>query len=111
MASLEELERKRAQLDAQIKAKRRQLSKEERKARNHALMVAGGLLVQHAPGGDWKRVDWDKLAAWVSRCGYKIAECEAPELPTKEAARRLRDWERRGRDASADRPDGDARPL
>ena len=30
-----------------------------------ALMVAGGLVMQHAPGGDWKRVDWDALAAWL----------------------------------------------
>jgi len=26
-------------------------------------MVAGGLIVNHAPGGNWKRIDWDRLAA------------------------------------------------
>lgn len=42
----------------------------------HALMVAGGLVMQYAPGGDWKRVDWDALAAWLDRYGYKVADCE-----------------------------------
>ncbi len=75
--------------------KKRALAAEERKARNHALMVAGGLLMQHAPGGDWKRVDWDRLAEWIGRYGYKIAEREAEELPTADAAKRLRAWERK----------------
>ena len=42
---------------------RRGRSREARKARNHALMVAGGLIVNHAPCGNWKRIDWDRLAA------------------------------------------------
>ena len=75
--------------------KKRARAAEERKPRNHALMVAGGLLMQHAPGGDWKRVDWDRLAEWIGRYGYKIAEREAEELPTADAAKRLRAWERK----------------
>ena len=51
--------------------------------------------MQYAPGGDWKRVDWNRLAQWINRYGYKITECEAEELPTKEAACRLRAWEKR----------------
>ena len=27
------------------------------------LLVAGGLIVNHAPCGNWKRIDWDRLAA------------------------------------------------
>ena len=42
--------------------------------------------MQHAPGGDWKRVDWDVLAAWLDRYGYKVAECETGTLPTADAA-------------------------
>jgi len=42
-----------------------------RKARNHALMVAGGLIVNHAPCGNWKRIDWDRLLG-TARHGYKI---------------------------------------
>jgi hypothetical protein len=100
MATLEELQRRKKQIEAQISDKKRALAREERKARNHALMVAGGLVMQHAPGGDWKRVDWDMLAAWIDRYGYKIAECEAEALPTAGAAKRLRDWERKGRESS-----------
>ena len=54
-----------------------------------------GPVMRHAPGGDWKRVDWDRLAQWIRRYGYKITECEAEELPTKEATCRLRAWEKR----------------
>lgn len=53
--------------------------------------------MQHAPGGDWKRVDWDALAAWLGRYGYKVADCETEALPTADAARRLREWERKGK--------------
>lgn len=52
----------------------------------HALMVAGCLVMQHAPGGEWKRVDWDALAAWLDRYGYKVADCETETLPTAGAA-------------------------
>lgn len=93
MATLEELERRQKQIAEQIRNKKRALAARERKARNHALMVAGGLVMQYAPGGDWKRVDWDRLAAWLNRYGYKVAECEAEALPTDEAYKRLREWE------------------
>lgn len=86
MATLEELQRRKKQIEAQISDKKRALAREERKARNHALMVAGGLVMQHAPGGDWKRVDWDVLAAWLDRYGYKVADCETETLPTADAA-------------------------
>lgn len=67
----------------------------------HGLVVAGGLVMQHAPGGDWKRVDWDALAAWLGRYGYKVADCETEALPTADASRRLREWERKGKSASS----------
>ena len=67
----------------------------------HGLVVAGGLVMQHAPGGDWKRVDWDALAAWLGRYGYKVADCETEALPTADASRQLREWERKGKNASS----------
>ena len=67
----------------------------------HGLVDAGGLVMQHAPGGDWRRVDWDALAAWLGRYGYKVADCETEALPTADAARRLREWERKGKNASS----------
>ena len=42
--------------------------------------------MQHAPSGDWKRVDWDALAAWLDRYGCKVAKCETETLPTADAA-------------------------
>lgn len=42
--------------------------------------------MQHAPGGDWKRVDWDALAAWLDGYGYKVADCETETLPPADAA-------------------------
>jgi len=54
---------KKKQAEVQISDKKRALAREARKARNHALMVAGGLIVNHAPCGNWKRIDWDRLAA------------------------------------------------
>lgn len=93
MATLEELERRQKQIAEQIRNKKRALAAQERKARNHALMVAGGLVMQYAPDGDWKRVDWDRLAAWLHTYGYKVAQCEAEALPTDEAYKRLREWE------------------
>lgn len=57
--------------------------------------------MQHAPGGDWKRVDWDALAAWLDRYGYKVADRETETLPTADAARRFREWERKGKNASS----------
>ena len=49
-------------------------------------MVAGGLVMQHAPGADWKRVDWDAHAAWLDGYGYKVADCETETIPTADAA-------------------------
>lgn len=60
-----------AEYDAQIeriKARRHaavmRQSKAERKARNHALIVAGGLLMACFDGG-WRSVDWPSLAALI----------------------------------------------
>lgn len=119
MPSLEELKQRRARIDEQIRKEQARIAKKERTARTHALIVMGAMVERQAPGGDWKRVDWDALDAWVKRYGYKIAECEADELPTDEAARRLRDWEARSKpkrpghargdgEGGAARPDGPA---
>lgn len=105
MATLEQLEARQKQIQIQIQMKKKQLAAEERKARNHALVVAGGLLMQYAPGGDWKRVDWNRLAEWINRYGYKITECEAEELPTADAAKRLRAWEKKGREKGDSQPE------
>lgn len=49
-------------------------------------------------------MDWDALAAWVSRYGYKVAECEAEELAIADAAKRLREWEKQDREEAIAKP-------
>ena len=45
--------------------------------------------MQYALGGDWKHVDWDALAAWLGRYGYKVADCETETLPPADAVTRV----------------------
>lgn len=94
MATLEELEKRKRQLEAQIQRKKRELAKSERKARNHAVMVAGGLLMANAPGGDWKSVDWNALAAFIAGHADEISACGTQALDTDGASKRLREWEK-----------------
>lgn len=94
LATLEELEKRKRQLEAQIQRKKRELAKSERKARNHAVMVAGGLLMAKAPGGDWKSVDWDALAAFIAGHADEISACGTQPLDTDGASKRLREWEK-----------------
>ena len=94
MATLEELEKRKRQLEAQIQRKKRELAKSERKARNHAVMVAGGLLMAKAPGGDWKSVDWNALAAFIVGHADAISACGTQPLDTDGASKRLREWEK-----------------
>lgn len=53
--------------------------------------------MQHAPGGDWKRADWDALAAWLDRYGYKVAGLRDGDP----SDRRRGEWERKGKNASS----------
>lgn len=95
MTRLEKLQKQQEQIQNRIKAEKAKLSSQNRKARNHALMVLGGMVEQYA---DWKTIDWDKLAAWLKQYAYKIAECTQEELEPKQAADRLRAWEKKGRE-------------
>lgn len=97
MATLEELERRREQLQNQIRDKKRAMAADERKARNHALMVMGGLVERRLPDSDWKRADWNALESVLSYNADVFAQCGADALPTKEAAARLREWEKEQR--------------
>ena len=48
--------------------------------------------MQHGRGDDWKCVDWDALPPGSTETGT---------LPTADAARRVREWERKGKNASS----------
>lgn len=70
MATLEERREKQAeklkQLDAQIARKKAREKQKERKARDHALIQLGGLVLRHA-NLDWNEVDPQKAEAFFSR--------------------------------------------
>ena len=105
--TVEDIDREIEQLKARRKAIVAKQGAAERKRRNHALMTAGGLLASCFAGG-WASIDYGRLAAYLKRHGEEIAsECAAEPLPSEDAYRRLRDWERAGRQAVKE----DARPA
>lgn len=99
--SVAELEAQRARLDARIKAAKAREGEAARKARNHAMIVMGGLL-ERAAGGDWTTVDMARMRAWLHAHSSEIASTVSVIEPTDEvsAGRRLRDWERAVREAA-----------
>lgn len=92
---------------AKIKARRQAAiarnSQTERKARTHALIVAGGLVMSCFEDG-WQTVDWSALASIIESNKAIFASKTTAELPTAEAAKRLREWER-SHHANADNGD------
>ena len=92
-----------AEYDAQIariRARRQaaaaRYGKEERKARTHALCVMGGMVERCFEGG-WKAIDWQGLSSLIDNNRELFAQRTAEPLPTQEASRRLREWEREAR--------------
>lgn len=102
---LAQLKEKEAALKAQQKAIRNQQQSirakaqaNERKARNHAAIVAGTMIFEHMPEKDWKQCDFEALAQYLRHWHKQIKEvCSAPALPLKEANERLKNWEREAR--------------
>lgn len=103
MANLEELVRKRDQLNARIKAEQARQRASERKARNHALMVLGGMIEREC-GGDWRAIDYRRLDALLYRSRKSLAQAKLDEArETKDATRSLREFEKWKRDRASDR--------
>ena len=92
---LEELEAKKAQIEARIKKEKARIGEQERKADNHAKIVIGGMVLACFEG-DWKSVDFSRLQEYLNKYGYAIAKNTCGELPTPEASKRLKNWERGG---------------
>ena len=95
---LDDLIRRREQLDAQIRDARVRQEKADRKARNHAMMVLGGM-VEAATGGDWRKIDFASLDRAIYESGEKLAAATRPQpLETADATKALRDFEKWKRD-------------
>lgn len=92
-----------ASLDGQIaklKARRQAAvahrSQDERKARNHACFVLGGLLMKCFD--DWRAIDFEGVASVVEGNKSVFAQHSTTTLPTSEARKRLRKWEQKQRE-------------
>ncbi|MFR3275905.1 MAG: hypothetical protein ACLTS9_11540 [Sutterella wadsworthensis] len=69
--SIDDLIKKRDQLNARIKDMQAREQAKNRKARNHAMMVFGGLL-ENACGGDWTAIDYRALDSIVYECTERL---------------------------------------
>lgn len=69
--SINDLIKKRDQLNARIKDMQAREQAKNRKARNHAMMVFGGLL-ENACGGDWTAIDYRALDSIVYECAERL---------------------------------------
>ncbi|MGN0038041.1 MAG: hypothetical protein ACI36Y_02750 [Coriobacteriales bacterium] len=89
---LDKLLAKRAKLEAQIKAAKKAVSEDARKADNHAKMLAGGMVLSNI-GVSWNEVDFERLAMALSRVADEYKSCTCEALPLQQAKKRLRNWE------------------
>ena len=93
MATLEELKQKEARIKAQIRAKKRSVAADERKAKNHAKMVLGGMVLSSTKL-DWKDLNFEEAASYFRQYSEAItARCSCDHLELPDAKKRLRNWE------------------
>lgn len=100
-AQIERLKERERQLRAQKQALRQRRNAQERKQRNHALMVYGAMVEQHLGRGDWTRLDPQAVSAYLARFGKSAParECAGEPRSAAEANEAVRTWEKAGRDA------------
>lgn len=82
-----------AKLRARKQAAVSRHSQDERKARNHSVMVLGGLMLACFPNG-WQSVDFEGVADVIRNNRDAIGQHTADMLATPDASKRLREWER-----------------
>lgn len=89
------LAKRKAQLKAQAAAARNRAKARERKQRNHALWVMGGLVEYHFLDGDWASVDLTELDGKLAEAGESLgAACRAGGARTPDEANAyVRNWE------------------
>ena len=89
------LAKRKAQLKAQAAAARNRAKARERKQRNHALWVMGGLVEYHFLDGDWASVDLTELDGKLAEAGESLgAACRSGASRTADEANAyVRNWE------------------
>ena len=111
MSDIEKMEKQIAQLQARIKAEKLKQKQNERKDRNHALMLYGAML-ERACGGDWKRIDPEKADAYFRRFAMaikrEVTDPEGVQTPTAaDANARIRAFEKARRAGTPKAGDGE----
>lgn len=112
---IEDIEAQIARLQERKRDVQRKMAEEERKGRNHACMVLGGMMLACFPDG-WASVDFKGLDGIIKKNAsvFSAKRCEA--LPTAEASKRLREWEKSGTwpakaEAQPEEPKGEPWPA
>lgn len=78
---------------ARLRDMRARRSDNERKARNHALIVLGSIVLDQFDGKDWKTVSFPDVERVLARNRKAIGSLRVEELPLAEAKGRLRKFE------------------
>lgn len=94
------------ELDEEIKAlkeKRRAAvvaeSRAERKARDHALIVLGGMIESCFPDG-WQSINYEEVSLFIKEHQEELRDMCCKTFKTAEATKRLRRWEQKERMAA-----------
>ena len=96
--SIDDLIKKRDQLNARIKDMQAREQAKNRKARNHAMMVFGGML-ETACGGDWTAIDYHALDSIVYECAERLMAARTQDgRSVDDATAELRSFEAWKRD-------------
>lgn len=91
------LEAKQKQIENRIKDMKRMEGEKDRKARNHAMAVFGGLV--ESAVGDWRAVDYDELDRVLYQNRDLLRSCIVEQRETADATKELRAYEQRKREA------------
>ena len=93
---IEDIEAQIARLQERKRDVQKKLAEEERKGRNHACMVLGDMMLSCFPSEGWHEVDFAGLSNVIKKNAAIFGAKKAEALPTAEASKRLRAWEKDG---------------
>lgn len=98
MATLEELQRRAERLEKQISKKKKEQAALERKRKKYVLSAVGNLVMNYAPGKDWKQLDFEAFSELLNSNSEDLASVfnDTP-LDSETAYKNARAFERANR--------------
>ena len=93
--SVEFYEKKIKEYTEKMKAAKAKENAKDRKRRDHAMMVLGGLVESHFDG--WNEIGFGMFADFLSKHENELLVCKVEKLNSKEADERLREWSKKER--------------